>query len=92
MGGIKIELPLVDAEHSVEIEVRINGKRRTYTYRVELLDWDDCEEPPEIRIQCLKRKIDSVGEGWQLISIGAPGDKNVPLMFRRKEAARVTDN
>lgn len=92
MGGIKIELPLLDAEHSVEIEVRINGKRRTYTYRVELLDWDECEEPPEIRIQCLRRKIDSVGEGWQLISIGAPGDRNVPIMFRKKELDPASGN
>jgi len=84
-GGIAIQLPPMNAEDTVEIEVRVNGKKQTYKYRVELLDWNDCEEPPEIRIECLKRVIDDYNNGWQLVHIGAPTDNNVPIMFRKKE-------
>ena len=90
--AITIQLPIMDAKDTVEIEVKVNGKRRTYKYRVELLDWEDCEEPPEIRIQCIRDKIDSVGKDWQLISIGAPSEKNVPIMFRHRDDDPPSEN
>ncbi len=35
MASINIQLPTMDADHSIEIEVRINGNRTKYHYRVE---------------------------------------------------------
>ena len=85
MSGFTIQLPIHDANDSVEIEVRVNGKRRCYQYRVELVDMHECDKTHEIRIHCIRQKIDEVGDEWQLINIGAPSDKNIPVMFRRKQ-------
>jgi len=88
-GGISIELPPMDPKDNVEIEVRVNGNKQTYKYRVEVVNWEDCEEPPEIRIQCLRRVINDYNKGWQLVHIGAPSDNSVPIMFRRVEDGSV---
>lgn len=85
MAGITIQLPPLDAEHTIEIEVKVNGKKRAYLYRVEIMDWDDCEDPPEIRVECLKRMISDYGKDWQLVQIGNPTETNIPVMFRKVE-------
>lgn len=84
MRGISIQLPAVDADEAVEIEVRVNGNKSTYQYRVEILDWESCEsEEPEIRVRCLRKAIENKGEDWELVTIGAPSDSQVPIMFRK---------
>jgi hypothetical protein len=85
MAGITIQLPPLDAEHTIEIDVRVNGKKKTYTYRVEIMDWEDCEEPTEIRVECLRRMINDYGKDWQLVQIGNPTETNIPVMFRKVE-------
>ena len=37
MASINIQLPAMDAESSIEIEVRVNGERKKYHYRVDAL-------------------------------------------------------
>lgn len=88
MSGITIQLPSFSPQDSIEIEVRVNGKRQIYKYRVEIVNWDECEEgaEPEVRVQCLKRVIDDYDAGWQLVNIGLPTEKSVPVMFRKREA------
>ena len=44
MANITINLPIMDAEHKIEIEVKVNGKAKKYHYRVELFNWEECEE------------------------------------------------
>ena len=83
MGGISIEIPAIDAEQSIEIEVKVNGKRKHYIYRVEIFSWDECEEV-ETKASCLKNKIEEYDKDWQLIHIGCASKKNIPLMFRQK--------
>ncbi|MCB2211120.1 hypothetical protein KQI52_03290 [bacterium] len=85
MSGFTIQLPIHDANDSVEIEVRVNGKRRSYQYRVEVINLEQCDMMHEIRIQCIREKIEEVGEDWQLINIGAASKESIPVMFRRKQ-------
>ena len=44
MANITIQLPVFDAEHKIEIQVKINGKNKRLHYCVEIFDWDEmCE-------------------------------------------------
>jgi len=85
MSEITIQIPpLEDIEQHIEIEVRINGKRRQYSYRVQPLRWETCEEPIEERAMCLKRMIREYDDQWQLVQIGNPSENLIPVMFREK--------
>ncbi|MCP4712473.1 MAG: hypothetical protein GY869_27940 [Planctomycetes bacterium] len=82
MPAITIQLPQMDAEQHVEVEVKINGQKKRYNYRVEIIAWESCEEPPEERAQCLKKVIENYNHDWQLVEIGSPTEKNIPVMFK----------
>ena len=86
MREVVILIPDVDIEQNVEIDVRINGRKKTLQYRVELLDWEGNDVPPKSKVQVLKHKIAEYDKNWELVEIGAPNDENIPLMFRKKES------
>lgn len=84
MREIVILIPEVDARQNVEIDVRINGKKRTLKYRVEIVEWEG-DDPSTDRVSVLKRKIDNYDRNWQLMEIGAPYDHQIPLVFRQRK-------
>ncbi len=84
MREVVILIPDVDVEQNVEIEVRINGRKKTMQYRVELLRWEGNDDAPIDKVQVIKHKIQEYDKNWELIEVGAPNKDNIPLMFRRK--------
>ena len=64
MREISLSIPTLESEQNIDIEVKINGKRRSLHYRVEIIALDD--------------------KDWQLVQIGAPSEKHIPIMFRRR--------
>ena len=84
MPTINIQLPAIEADKEVQIEIKINGSSKKYHYRVEIIPWDDCPGPDQ-KIQCLRQSIDKFAPDWQLVQIGAATDKNIPLTFRSKD-------
>lgn len=93
MREIVILIPEVEPEQNVEIEVRINGRKKTLQYRVELLHWEGGSDTPENdKVTILRHKIAEYDKDWELVEIGAPSrDDNIPLMFRRKtDAEKLT--
>jgi hypothetical protein len=84
MREIVILVPDVDIEQNIEIDVRINGKKKTMQYRVELLSWEGNEVPPKDKVTVLKHVIREYDKNWELVEIGAPSEDNIPLMFRKK--------
>ena len=84
MREVVILIPDVDIQQNVEIDVRINGRKKTLEYRVELLDWEGNDVPPKEKVQVLKHKIAEYDKDWELVEIGAPNEENIPLMFRKK--------
>jgi hypothetical protein len=84
MREVVLEIPTLDAEQNIDIDVRINGKRRTLHYRVEIIDWDDYNGESADKVDVIKRVIREHDRDWQLIQIGIPTDKNIPIMFRNK--------
>jgi len=84
MPTISIQLPAVEADQQVEVEVKINGQKKKYHYRVEIFAWEQCPDPAEERAKCLQRMIKGYDDEWQLVQIGAPLDKSIPIMFKQK--------
>ncbi len=85
MGEITIQIPPLDEiEQHIEIEVKINGKRKEYKYRVEPLKWDTCAELIEQKALCIKKMVSEYDDHWQLVQIGNPTEDLVPIMFKEK--------
>ena len=84
MPSITINLPETEIGQHIEVEVKINGKRKCYNYRVEILYWETCEEPLEERVECIKRVVNSYDQDWELVQIGSPTDRNIAMMFKRR--------
>jgi hypothetical protein len=84
MKEVVILIPDVEVEQNIEIEVRINGRKKTLQYRVELINWEGDEGPPSDKVTVIRHKIDEYDKNWELVEIGAPTKANIPLMFRKK--------
>jgi hypothetical protein len=78
---IVILIPDIDTEQNVEIDVRINGRKKTLHYRVELLSWEGDDAGG--RVSVIKHKLDNYDKDWELVEIGAPSGSKVPLIFRK---------
>jgi hypothetical protein len=83
MREIALSIPTLEAEQNIDIEVKINGKRRRLHYRVEIVAWEDAGGPAEEKADVLKRVIRSYDKDWSLVQIGAPTEKTIPIMFRQ---------
>lgn len=88
MPSISIQLPAIEADQQIEVEVKINGKRKTYHYRVEIFGWEQCHDPAEERALCLKRMIEGYDHNWQMVQIGQPTEKNIPIMFKQMNGSK----
>ena len=83
MQKINIQLPAIEADKEVQIEIKINGSSKKYYYRVEIIPWEDCPDPDQ-KINCLRQSIEKFSPEWQLVQIGAATDKNIPLTFKAR--------
>ena len=84
MREVVIQIPTVDAEQNIEIDVNINGKKRNMKYRVEIIDWEAETERTEDKIAILRRVIKDHDKDWELMQIGAPSNNIIPIMFRKR--------
>ncbi len=84
MGAIAIQIPQITGEQDIEIEVKINGEKKSYNYRVEVFHWADCDKPSDDRVDCIRQILAKYDKDWELYQIGMPTDDVVPITFRRK--------
>lgn len=84
MREVELLIPTFGGEQNIEIDVRINGKKRTMKYRVEIIEWEGEDASTVDKVTVLKRVIKEHDKEWTLVQIGIPTDKNIPVMFRRK--------
>jgi len=82
MPSVSIQLPNINADHVVEIQVKINGESKRYNYRIEVFHWDECETQ-QSHAECLKNILSHYDKNWQMIQICSADEKNVPIMFRQ---------
>jgi hypothetical protein len=84
MREVVIYVPTLEAEQNIDIDVKINGKKRTMHYRVEIVDWEDYGGESEDKVDVIKRVIKEHDRDWELIQIGIPTKDNIPIMFRKR--------
>jgi hypothetical protein len=82
MPSVSIQLPNINADHVVEIQVKINGESKRYNYRIEVFHWDECKKE-QSHAECLRDILSHYDKNWQMIQICSADDKNVPIMFRQ---------
>ena len=85
MREVVLQIPTLEAEQNIDIDVKINGKKRTLHYRVEIIDWEDYNGETADKVEVIKRVIKKHDRDWQLIEIGMPTDRNIPIMFRKRQ-------
>lgn len=85
MREVVLQIPTLESEQNIDIDVKINGKKRTMHYRVEIIAWDDYNGKTADKVDVIKRVIKEHDKDWQLIQIGIPTDINIPIMFRKKQ-------
>ena len=85
MREVVLQIPTLESEQNIDIDVKINGKKRTMHYRVEIVDWDDYNGETVNKVEVIKRVIKEHDRDWRLIQIGIPTKNNIPIMFRRKK-------
>jgi len=74
MKSIAIEIPNVPGEHEIEVDVKINGVKTSYNYKVEIFRWEECHvEDIENRVEC----------------IGMPNEEFIPITFQKKSERAV---
>ncbi len=84
MSEITIQIPSLDEiNHHVEVEVKINGHKHLYNYRVEKFKWADYGENDSTRVDGLRKMIDNYDKKWKLFQIGLPTDDLIPVMFKQ---------
>lgn len=84
MSAIAIQIPQISGEQDIEVEVKINGQKKSYNYRVEVFYWSDCENPSDDRVDCIRQILESYNPKWELYQIGLPTEDLVSITFRRK--------
>jgi hypothetical protein len=86
MREVILQIPTLESEQNIDIDVKINGKKRTMHYRVEIIAWDDYDGETADKVDVIKRVIREYDKDWRLIEIGMPTDTHIPIMFRKKKA------
>ena len=85
MNQICIHIPSLDVKHTIEMEIKIDGKIRYMNYRVESLDWTEYGPSHEARIARLRRFVREYDDAWELVHIGMPDGPLIPITFRQRQ-------
>ena len=91
MKEVVLQIPTLESEQNIDIEVKINGKKRTLHYRVEIVALDEYSEEDADRVDVIKRVIREYDKDWRLIEIGMPTDTRIPIMFRKRREVKVAE-
>lgn len=84
MREVVLAIPEWEEDQNLEIAVRINGKKKTMTYRVEILKWEGTVPSSAEKVTTIQHKLSEYDKDWQLVQIGSPADNKISLLFREK--------
>lgn len=84
MREVVLAIPELEKEQNIEIEVKINGKKKTLSYRVEIVSFEEDKNITNDRVTHLKEVIREYDKNWKLVQVGAPTGDKIPVMFRKK--------
>ena len=89
MREVVIQIPTLETEQNIEIDVKINGRKRVMKYRVEIYEWEEELKEGMEKVDVLRRIIKEHDKDWKLVQIGMPSDKNIPIMFQQRKIKEV---
>ena len=84
MNSIAIEIPNMKGKHDIEVEVKIDGVKHNYNYRVDVFYWEDCDEGGQDKAACIKKIVSDYDSEWELAHIGMPTAQYIPITFQKK--------
>ena len=95
MNDICVPIPRLEERQVAEVEVKVEGEKRMFNFRVESFPWEAKAEllegkdhipASELRIQTLKDMIESYDKNWELIQIynPKPRAKFIQALFRQR--------
>lgn len=90
MNQICIHIPSLDVERTVDLEIRIDGRIRYMSYRVESIEWLEHQDP-ESRIERLKKFLREHDRKWELVHIGTPAGNVLPITFRQRAVSALPE-
>lgn len=88
MAVIGIEIPQLNEEQDIEVEVRVNGIKKQYNYRVEIFYWEECKFPTNDRVECIRQLVNGYDSEWDLAHIGLPTEEYIPITFKKKRRSQ----
>ena len=89
MREVVVLIPSFEGKQNIEIDVSINGKKKILKYRVEIIEFDGEDVSTVDKVSVLKRAIKEHDKDWTLVEIGIPTEKNIPIMFRKKQLSET---
>ena len=84
MKEICVNIPEIEADQTVEVEIRVKGKNQELLYRVEAFDLSKVGDVSFSRVDQLRIMIQSYDPAWELVQIGIPEEQVIPVMFRQR--------
>ena len=84
MKEICVNIPELEIDQTIEVEIRVKGKNQQLLYRVEAFDLSKAGDPLTSRVDQLRILIKSYDPAWELVQIGIPDAQVIPVMFRQK--------
>ncbi len=89
MKELSIPLPDFVDRQIAEIEVKINGRKRQYNFRVESFRWEPDNELWEVerKINMLQNALKEYDKTWELIQIFRPKEdsKFIQALYRQRQ-------
>ncbi len=83
MSQICINVPTFAAQHTIGVEVTLDGQKHVMTYRVESVEWPEYLAA-EDRIDILRTYIRDYDKDWELVNIGPAGGGVIPMTFKQR--------
>ena len=90
MKDVIIPLPDFVDKQIAEIEVKINGKKRQYNFRIESFRWEPENESWDIeeKIKMLQNNLEEYDNSWELIQIFRPNEnsKFIQVLYKQRQS------
>lgn len=83
MSQICINVPTFRANHTIGLEVTLDGKKHVMNYRVESVQWPEHLNSEE-RIEVLRTYIRDYDKNWELVNIGPADSGLIAVTFRER--------
>ncbi|MEM8484113.1 MAG: hypothetical protein AAF564_01130 [Bacteroidota bacterium] len=83
MKEICVNLPELEVDETVEVEIRVKGKNQELRYRVEAFDLTESKVDAS-RVDQLRILIQAYDPNWELVQIGIPDEQVIPVMFKQR--------